>query len=69
MQYILNKKNIYISYIIPKPYKDEIKFFNNEESIIGEFTYNGDGFFTKIEFFATQKNNLLNILKEILENL
>jgi len=69
MQQILNKKNIYISYIISKLYKDEIKFFNETESILSEFTYNGDGFFTKIEFFAQEGNNLVNTLKEILENL
>jgi hypothetical protein len=69
MQNILSKKNIYISYIISKPYKDEIKFFNDKESIISEFTYNGDGFFTKIELFYMQENNLINILKEILEDL
>ena len=69
MQYILNENNIYISYIISKPYKDEIKFFNETESILGEFTYNGDGFFTKIEFFAEEENSLTNALKEILENI
>jgi len=69
MQHILNENNIYISYIISRPYKDEIKFFNEAESILGEFTYNGDGFFTKIEFFAQEENNLANTLKETLENL
>jgi len=69
MQQLLNKKNIYISYIISKPYKDEIKFFNETESILSEFTYNGDGFFTKVDFFAQEENNLANTLKEILENL
>lgn len=69
MQQILNKKNIYISYIISKTYKDEIKFFNEAESILSEFTYNGDSFFTKVEFFAQEENNLANRLKEILENL
>jgi len=66
---ILEKENIYISYVISKPYKDEIKFFNTKKNLIVEFNYNGDGFFTKIEIFAQEQDSLANKLKEILENL
>jgi len=46
----LNSKNIYISYIIQKKYIDEIKFVSNSNSLIVEFNYNGDGFFTRLIF-------------------
>jgi len=47
----LNQNNIYISYIIQKPYKDEVKFISNNKSLLAEFNYNEDGFFTKINIF------------------
>jgi len=66
---IFEKENIYISYIISKPYKDEMKFFNDIDNVIADFNYNGDGFFTKIELFAQEQNALASKLKDILENL
>jgi len=65
----LNKHNIYFSYIIQKKYIDEIKFISNNKTIIAEFNYNGDGFFTKINIFDNNNSNLALNLKNILENI
>lgn len=65
----LSQNNIFISYIIQKPYKDEIKFFHDNDSLIVELNYNGDGFFTTINFFSDKNNSLSKRLLDILKNL
>ncbi len=69
LNYSLNQNNIFISYIIQKPYKDEIKFLHNNDSLIVELNYNGDGFFTKVNIFSDENNILSKTLVNSLENL
>ena len=64
----LNNENIYISYIIQKSYKDEIKFICGDRSLIIELNYNGDGFFTQVNIFDNQNPSLAQKIKNILES-
>lgn len=65
----LNSENIYISYIIQKKYIDEIQFVSNKNSVIVEFNYNGDGFFTKVNIFNSNNSDLAKDIKNILKSL
>ncbi|MFK7779982.1 MAG: NERD domain-containing protein [Candidatus Gracilibacteria bacterium] len=65
----LYENSMSFSYIIQKPYKDEIKFLYNNESLLAELNYNGDGFFTKINIFSDENNILSKLLVNSLESL